>query len=89
LVSSQDGGSTRKWRTWERRSIPSSGSRNNDSDGGFRMFTRLRGWFEAWKKNLFDAYDPPKPTIYVLGKKKFIKKKVLNRPKGQKGPYLK
>ncbi len=53
------------------------------------MFTRLRRWFEAWKKNLFDAYDTPKPTIYKLGNKRYIKKKVLNRPKGQKDPYLK
>jgi hypothetical protein len=53
------------------------------------MFARLRGWFETYKQSLFDSYDPPKPTIYVLGKKKFIKKKVLNRPKGHKGPYLK
>ena len=53
------------------------------------MFARLRGWFEAWKKNLFDAYDPPKPTIYKLGNKRYIKKKILNRSKGQKGPYLK
>ena len=36
------------------------------------MFARLRGWFEAWKKNLFDAYDPPKPTNYVLGKQLLI-----------------
>ena len=39
------------------------------------MFARLRGWFEAWKKKLFDAYDPPKPTVYKLGKKKFVKVK--------------
>ena len=79
----------RKLRTWERRSIPSSGSRNNDSDGGFRMFTRLRGWFEAWKKNLFDAYDPPKPTVYKLGKKKFVKVKRIRTGSNSKGPYLK
>ena len=53
------------------------------------MFRRLRRWFEAYKKNLFESYEPPKPTIYVLGKKKYIKKKVLNRPKEQQGPYLK
>ena len=44
------------------------------------MFRHIRRWFEAYKKSLFDSYEP-KPTIYVLGKKKFIKKKVLNRPK--------
>ena len=53
------------------------------------MFTRLRGWFDTWKQNLFDAYDPPKPTVYKLGNKRYIKKKIINRPKGQKGPYLK
>jgi len=53
------------------------------------MFTRLRRWFERYKKFTIDAYDLPKPTVYVLGKKKYVKKKMLNRPKGQKGPYLK
>jgi hypothetical protein len=53
------------------------------------MFRHIRRWFEAYKQSLFDSYEPPKPTVYVLGKRKFIKKKVLNRPKGQKGPYLK
>ena len=89
MVSSQDGGSTKKWRTWETRSTQSSGSRNNDSDGGFRMFTRLRGWFETWKKNLFDAYDPPKPTVYKLGKNKYVKVKRLRTDSKAKGPYIK
>jgi len=53
------------------------------------MFTRLRGWFEAWKKNLFDAYDPPKPTIYKLGQKKFVKVKRIRTGSNSKGPYLK
>ncbi len=53
------------------------------------MFTRLRGWFEAWKKNLFDAYDPPKPTIYKLGQKKFVKVKRIRTVSNSKGPYLK
>jgi len=52
------------------------------------MFRHIRRWFEVYKKSLVDSYEP-KPSIYTLGKKKFIKKKVLNRPKGQKGPYLK
>ncbi len=52
------------------------------------MFKRLRRLWELWKKSLFDSYEP-KPTVYVLGKKKYIKKKIINRPKGQKGPYLK
>ena len=53
------------------------------------MFRHIRGWIDAYIKNLVDAYDPPKPTVYVLGKKKYIKKKVLARPKGPKGPYIK
>ncbi len=53
------------------------------------MFRHIRRWFETYKKSVFDSYEPPKPTIYVLGKKKYIKKKVLNRPKTSKGPYLK
>ena len=52
------------------------------------MFRKLRRLFENWKKSLFDSYEP-KPTVYKIGNKKYIKKKILNRPKGQKGPYLK
>ena len=53
------------------------------------MFARLRGWFEAWKKNLFDAYDPPKPTVYKLGQKKYVKVKRLRTSSKAKGPYIK
>ncbi len=52
------------------------------------MFRKLRRLFENWKKSLYDSYEP-KPTVYKIGNKKYIKKKILNRPKGQKGPYLK
>ena len=52
------------------------------------MFRHIRRWFEAWKKSLFDSYEP-KPTIYKIGNKKYIRKKIINRPKVQKGPYLK
>ncbi len=52
------------------------------------MFRQLRRLWESWKKSLYDSYEQ-KPTVYLIGKKKYIKKKVLNRPKGQKGPYLK
>ena len=52
------------------------------------MFRHIRRWFEAWKKSLFDSYEP-KPTIYKIGNKKYIRKKIINRPNGQKGPYLK
>ena len=52
------------------------------------MFRHIRRWFEAYKKSLVDSYEP-KPTIHKLGNKRYIKKKVLNRPKRHKGPYLK
>ena len=53
------------------------------------MFTRLRGWFEAYKKKLFESYEPPKPTIYKLGKNKYVKVKRLRTTSKAKGPYLK
>ncbi len=49
----------------------------------FRMFRRL---FEAYKKSLFDSYEA-KPTVYRLGKKRYIKVKRLSGTR--KGPYLK
>ncbi len=52
------------------------------------MFRKLRRLLETWKKSLHDSYQP-KPTVYKIGNKKYIRKKILNRPKGQKGPYLK
>ena len=52
------------------------------------MFKPIRRFWEAWKKSLFDSYEP-KPTVYKIGNKKYVRKKILNRPKGQKGPYLK
>ena len=52
------------------------------------MFRQLRRLWESWKKSLYDSYEP-KPTVYRIGKKKYIKKKIIGRPKGQKGPYLK
>ena len=41
------------------------------------MFKHIRRWFERYKKFTFDSYHPPKPTVYKLGKKKFIKVKKL------------
>jgi hypothetical protein len=52
------------------------------------MLRKLRRLWRAYKKSLYDSYTP-KPTIYKIGSKKYIKVKRLNRPKGQKGPYLK
>ncbi len=52
------------------------------------MFRKIRRVLETWHKSLYDSHQP-KPTVYKIGNKKYIKKKILNRPKGQKGPYLK
>ena len=59
------------------------------NDGGFSMFARLRGWFEAYKKKLFESYEPPKPTVYKLGNKKYVKVKRLRVDPKSKGPYIK
>ena len=53
------------------------------------MFARLRGWFEAYKKFIFESYEPPKPTVYKLGKRKFVKVKHIRTTSKSKGPYLK
>ena len=53
------------------------------------MFARLRGWFEAYKKKLFESYEPPKPTVYKLGNKKYVKVKRLRVDPKSKGPYIK
>ena len=53
------------------------------------MFARLRGWFETWKQNLFESYEPPKPTVYKLGNKKYVKVKRLRVDPKSKGPYIK
>ena len=52
------------------------------------MFKRLRRLWELWKKSLFDSYEP-KPTVYKLGNKKYIKVKRLSTNSKAKGPYLK
>ena len=41
------------------------------------MFRHIRRWIETYKKSLFDSYEPPKPTVYKLGDKKFVKVKRL------------
>ena len=53
------------------------------------MFARLRGWFEAYKKKLFESCEPPKPTVYKLGNKKYVKVKRLRVDPKSKGPYIK
>ncbi len=54
------------------------------------MLRQLRRLFEAWKKSLVDSYEP-KPTVYKLGKKRYIKVKRFNHNSSgsRKGPYLK
>jgi len=54
------------------------------------MFRKLRRLFEAYKKSLYDSYEP-KPTVYKLGKKRYIKVKRFNTKSSgtRKGPYLK
>ena len=46
------------------------------------MFKHIRRWVEAYKKLLYDSYEPKKPTVYKLGKNRYIKKKVIKRGTG-------
>ena len=49
------------------------------------MFRHIRRWIETYKKSLFDSYEPPKPTVYQLGDKKFVKVKRLRTTSKTKG----
>ena len=42
------------------------------------MFRHIRGWFEAYKKSLFDSYKPPKPTVYKIGDKRYVRTKRIS-----------
>ena len=53
------------------------------------MFRNIRRWIDRYVKHLVDAYDPPKPTVYKLGKKKYVKVKRLRTDSKAKGPYIK
>jgi hypothetical protein len=53
------------------------------------MFRHIRRWIERYKQFTFDSYDPPKPTVYKLGSKKYIKVKRLRTDSKAKGPYIK
>ena len=53
------------------------------------MFKHIRRWIETYKKFLLESYEPPKPTVYKIGKKKFIKVKRLRTDSKSRGPYLK
>jgi hypothetical protein len=52
------------------------------------MFKRLRRLWEAWKKSLFDSYEP-KPTVYKIKGKRYVKVKRFRTSSKSKGPYLK
>ncbi len=52
------------------------------------MFRRIRRWLERYKKFTIDSYKPPKPTVYQIGNKRYIKVKRLNAGI-KKGPYQK
>ena len=52
------------------------------------MFGQLRRLWEAWKKSLYDSYEQ-KPTVYKIGKKRYVKVKRLSTNSKSKGPYLK
>ena len=53
------------------------------------MFRYIGRLFESYKKFLLESYEPPKPTIYKLGNKKYVKVKRLRTSAKSKGPYLK
>jgi hypothetical protein len=52
------------------------------------MFRRIRRLFEAYKKVLF-GHNEPKPTVYKIGDKKYVKVKRLRLKTKSKGPYHK
>ena len=52
------------------------------------MFKQLRRLWEAWKKSLYDSYEQ-KPTVYRVGKKRYVKVKRLSIDSKAKGPWLK
>lgn len=53
------------------------------------MFRYVRRLLARYKKFLFESYEPPKPTVYKIGNKKYVKVKRLNTKSKSKGPYLK
>lgn len=53
------------------------------------MFRNIRRLFEAYKKFLFDSYKQPKPTVYKINGRKYVKTKRLHTQSKSKGPYLK
>jgi hypothetical protein len=53
------------------------------------MFKHIRRWIETYKKFLLESHGPPKPTVYKIGNKRYIKVKKLKTGPKRNGPYLK
>ena len=58
--------------------------KQNGNDGGFSMFRHIRRWIETYKKSLFDSYDPPKPVVYKIGDKRYVRTKRIRTPQSRK-----
>ena len=43
------------------------------------MFKHIRRWLDAYKKFLLESYELPKPTVYKIGTKRYIKKKAFSK----------
>ena len=52
------------------------------------MFRYIRRWFERYKKFTFDSYEP-KPAVYKVGNKRYVRTKRLRTKSKSKGPYIK
>ena len=52
------------------------------------MFKHIRRWLDAYKKFLLESYELPKPTVYKIGTKRYIKVKKLRTGRKSRGPYL-
>ncbi len=52
------------------------------------MFRKFRRLIEFWRKSLHDSIEP-RPTVYKVGDKKYVKVKRLRTKNNTKGPYLK
>jgi len=53
------------------------------------MFRHIRRLFETYKKILFESYEVPKPTVYKINGRKYIKVKRLHTKTKSKGPFPK
>jgi hypothetical protein len=53
------------------------------------MFKHIRRWLDAYKKFLLESYELPKPTVYKMGTKRYIKVKKLRTGPQSKGVHNK